>query len=206
MSASKNLLLILTRNPELGKCKTRLAATIGDEAALAIYAFLLEHTQKITKTLDCTKRVYYSEYVGKNDLWDLGDYEKHLQQGADLGERMQHAFEAGFKSGFERIIVIGSDLYDLSQQDLEVAFSKLEHHDAVIGPASDGGYYLLGITQMIPAVFKDKAWGTHTVYESTLKDLDPLKVAVLDERNDVDRYEDIQNNPVFTPFLIDLRP
>ena len=206
MATSKNLLLIFTRNPELGKCKTRLAATIGDEAALKIYEFLLAHTHAITQNLGATKHVYYSEYIGENDLWNEGGFQKYLQEGPDLGMRMKGAFAHGFKAGFERIIVIGSDLHDLSQQDLEKAFQHLKEKDAVIGPATDGGYYLLGMRQLIPAVFENKDWGTSSVFENTLKDLEELEVAVLPERNDIDRYEDIADNPVFTPFLIDLRP
>ena len=119
---------------------------------------------------------------------------------------MEHAFTAGFNAGFESIIVIGSDMYDLDQQDIETAFTSLEDHDAVIGPASDGGYYLLGMRKWIPAVFQNKDWGTDSVYESTMEDLKELKVAVLEERNDIDRYEDIADDPIFAPFLIDLRP
>lgn len=206
MKASKNLLLIFTRNPVLGKCKTRLAATIGDKAALKIYEFLLAHTHAITRHLNATKHVYYSEYIGANDVWENGGYEKFMQKGPDLGSRMKHAFVSGFNAGFESILVIGSDMHDLEQQDLELAFQALKDHDAVIGPASDGGYYLLGMRKLIPAVFHDKDWGTESVFEATMEDLKELAVAVVEERNDIDRYEDIAQNPVFSPFLIDLRP
>lgn len=206
MEPSGNLLLIFTRNPVLGKCKTRLAAKVGDEVALAIYVFLLNHTHSITRELQAVKQVYYTEFIGTHDLWEEGDYEKYLQQGPHLGARMKHAFASGFKSGHERIIIIGSDLHDLSQNDLEMAFEALENHDAVIGPATDGGYYLLGMNNMIPEVFENKDWGTETVFEATMKELKTHKVAVLEARNDVDRYEDIRDNPVFAPFLIDLRP
>lgn len=204
LAATKNLLLILTRNPELGKCKTRLAAKVGDEIALRIYKFLLDHTHSITRDLDVSKHVYYSDYVGVNDLWDEGGYQKFLQEGPDLGSRLKRAFEFGFDSGHSNIIVIGSDLHDLSKHDLEKAFDVLKDHDAVIGPATDGGYYLLGIRSLIPAVFHNKKWGTETVFRDTMSDLKNLNVAVLQERNDVDRYEDIADNPVFSPFLIDL--
>lgn len=206
MTTAKNLLLILTRNPELGKCKTRLAVTVGDRIALKIYEFLLAHTQASTRYLDVVKHVYYSEYIGTNDIWNEGDFEKFLQIGLDLGSRMQHAFATGFDKGFTNIIVIGSDMYDLNQEDLEKAFRALEKHDAVIGPATDGGYYLLGMRQLIPAVFQNKEWGTASVFQETMEDLKDLNVAVLEARNDVDRYEDIVDNPVFEPFLIDLRP
>jgi glycosyltransferase A (GT-A) superfamily protein (DUF2064 family) len=116
---SENLLLIFTRNPELGKCKTRLAKTVGDESALKIYKFLLDHTVSITKQLDVDKAVYYSVKVRENDIWDETIYTKYQQEGEDLGIRMQHAFEQGFKDGYKNIIIIGSDMYDMSQEDLE---------------------------------------------------------------------------------------
>lgn len=199
--SSKNLLLIFTRNPELGKCKTRLAATIGDEAALEIYKFLLAHTVKITSNLNIAKQVYYSVRVRENDIWDNLLYAKKKQIGSDLGERMASAFQQGFADGFEKICIIGSDLFDLSQEDIERAFSKLDSHDVVIGPALDGGYYLLGMKVMNSIIFKDKDWGTATVMKDTLEDLKKVKIHLLEERNDVDVYEDIKNDAAFKPFL-----
>jgi len=98
---SKNLLLIFTRNPELGKCKTRLAAKVGDDAALEIYKFLLNHTAGITKNLYATKAVYYSEEIWENDIWDPTVFDKKLQEGADLGERMANAFKDGFEKALD---------------------------------------------------------------------------------------------------------
>lgn len=198
---NNNLLIIFTRNPELGKCKTRLAATIGDEAALDVYTFLLNHTVSITAPIDASKRVYYSEKLRNNDIWDAATFQKHVQQGDGLGERMQHAFEEGFAAGYEHICIIGSDMYDLTSLELDQAFIELKHHDAVIGPATDGGYYLLGLNTSNPALFKNKVWGTDTVLESTLNDLQDLKVAVLKEKNDVDYYDDIKDIDAFQPFL-----
>ena len=107
----KDLLMIFTRPPVLGKVKTRLAADIGDEAALNIYNFLLKHTVSVTQDLEVVEQVYYSEEIIENDIWDNDHYEKKLQRGNDLGERMQNAFEHGFSNGFENIIIIGSDLF-----------------------------------------------------------------------------------------------
>ncbi len=193
----ENLLMIFTRNPILGKCKTRLAATIGDNAALKIYQFLLHHTFEITKELPVTKQVYYSDFITKKDIWDANIYEKHLQEGGHLGARMAQAFASGFSAGFNKIVVIGSDMYDLGQKDLEQAFELLDTNDFVVGPAQDGGYYLLGMTQYQPALFNDKEWGTPTVLPDTLYNLKGEKVALLPERNDVDFYEDIKNLAVF---------
>jgi len=197
----ENLLLIFTRNPELGKCKTRLAAAVGDETALAIYIFLLEHTVSVTRDLKVSKEVHYSEAIREKDLWDPRVYQKKIQHGTDLGERMANAFKAGFKSGYKRIAIIGSDLYDLSTEDLEEAFNMMRSNDFVLGPASDGGYYLLGMTHFIPSIFKNKDWGTFSVLIDTLADLKNKNVYLLETRNDVDVLEDIATVPVFQPFL-----
>lgn len=201
LAKSRNLLLIFTRNPELGKCKTRLAAKVGDKAALDIYQFLLNHSVAITSGLYAKKTVYYSEEIWKDDIWNNTIFDKKLQRGQDLGERMANAFVEGFQNEFEKIIVIGSDMYDLSQKDLEVAFSALDTNDNVVGPAEDGGYYLLGMKQFIPEVFQDKAWGTATVLQDTLANLPSEKTALLPSKNDVDYYEDIKDNVAFATFL-----
>jgi len=200
-----DLLLIFTRNPELGKCKTRLAATTGDETALDIYKFLLSHTVKITKKLTVEKHIYYSDDIWEDDIWSTNFYTKKLQKGIDLGERMKNAFIDGFKSGFKKIIIIGSDMYDLSEKDLTEAFLKLDHHDFVIGPAQDGGYYLLGMKYVKEELFSDKVWGTGTVLKHTLENLKNDNISLLDERNDVDFYEDIKDNIAFQPFLKNLK-
>lgn len=194
-------LIIFTRNPELGKGKRRLAATVGDQAALEIYSFLLEHTREITKDLQATKKVWYSEEVQKNDDWDNRLYHKYAQEGEDLGVRMKIAFLDAFKT-HDHVIIIGSDMHDINTADLENAFKKLLTHDAVIGPAEDGGYYLLGFTKkLVPGIFENKEWGTATVLEKTLDNLKDHNYALLEERNDVDYYDDIKNVPAFQPFL-----
>ncbi|MBO0330526.1 TIGR04282 family arsenosugar biosynthesis glycosyltransferase [[Muricauda] lutisoli] len=202
---SKNLLLILTRNPELGKCKTRLAAKVGDPTALEIYKFLLDKTVSFTKGLKVEKWVYYSEEIWRNDIWDNKVYTKKLQVGNDLGERMMNAFKEGFQAGFEHIIIIGSDMYHLNQSDLEEAFSKFKNHDFVVGPAEDGGYYLLGMKSLKVELFQNKDWGTNTVLSDTLSDLTDEKAALLKEKNDVDYYEDIIDIEAFAPFIKHLK-
>ncbi len=196
-----HLLLIFTRNPELGKCKTRLAATIGDEAALNSYKFLLDHTVTITKDLKVEKQVHYSEAIWKDDIWDNKLYHKKLQYGKDLGERMENAFKNGFDAGFEKIIIIGSDMYDLSQSDLEEAFEQLNKHDYVLGPAKDGGYYLLGMTSLKVELFQNKDWGTATVLPETMNNLEGEDIFMLPTKNDIDLYEDIKDIEAFSPYL-----
>jgi rSAM/selenodomain-associated transferase 1 len=198
---NRNLLIIFTRNPEFGKCKTRLAATVGDEAALNIYTFLLEHTVAITKDLAVEKQVHYSVKIRENDLWDKSVYSKNKQEGPDLGMRMQYAFKQGFEQGYKNIIIIGSDMFDMNQTDLEVAFEALNRSNFVIGPATDGGYYLLGMNKLMPELFQAKTWGTSSVLEHTLLDLQDETVIELAAKNDVDYYEDIKDEAAFQPFL-----
>ena len=201
MTLPKDLLIIFTRNPELGKCKTRLAATVGNRIALNIYQFLLEHTKNITKGLDVGKWVFYSDEIWENDIWEQPIYEKKIQSGKDLGERMANAFKDGFNAGHEKIIIIGSDMYDLNENDLMEAFNILDRHDYVIGPAIDGGYYLLGMKVFNPALFKSKSWGTDTVLEATLEDLKGKNYGLLAPKNDIDYFEDIKDIEIFRTFL-----
>lgn len=201
MASTKHLLLIFIRNPELGKCKTRLAARIGDQNALDLYKFLLLHTHHVTKGSRTDKLVCYSDYMDKNDIWEDPEYQKTTQTGKDLGERMANAFRNGFERGYNKIIIIGSDMYDLNAEDLEEAFNALEKHEYVIGPATDGGYYLLGMNAFDPSLFRDKPWGTDKVLKNTLKDLHGKKYVLLTPKNDIDIYEDIRDLEVFRPFL-----
>ena len=185
----------------LGQCKTRLAKSIGHQKALDIYRFLVQHTVDISRDIGVDKWVFYSEHPEDKDLFDNAEYEKFRQLGADLGARMDNAFKAGFDNGYQHIIIIGSDIYDLAQLDIETAFSRLKDHDYVIGPAQDGGYYLLGMKNRTPGIFEKKAWGTDSVLKDTLKDLQTDDVKLLETRNDVDIYEDIAEIPEFQRFL-----
>jgi hypothetical protein len=198
---SKKALLIFTRNPELGKVKTRLAKVVGAESALEIYKFLLNHTVEITENLNADKFVFYSEKIHREDIWNPDIFRKKLQSGNDLGERMKNAFLEIFKMGYENAIIIGSDMFDLNKNDFNKAFDALQTNRYVIGPATDGGYYLLGMKELNSEIFQNKAWGTDTVLEATLTDLKNEKYVLLEARNDIDYYEDIKNIAVFQQFL-----
>lgn len=188
-----NLIITFTRNPELGKCKTRLAKTIGDEAALRVYKYLLQHTEQVIKQVDSDKAVYYSVKIRENDLWDASVFQKHQQIGADLGIRMQNAFQNGFDNNYQKIVIVGSDLFHLQPQHIEDAFKALDSNDVVIGPAEDGGYYLLGMKTMHASVFKNKNWGTETVFTDTISNLTDQKTHLLETLNDIDLYEDLEH-------------
>ena len=192
---NKNLIIVFVRTPELGKVKTRLAKSIGDVSALTIYKLLLKHTATVLHDLSFDKVVYYSEKVEENDFWEAKLFEKKLQKGVDLGERMQHAFETAFEQGYQKVLIIGSDLFDLKSIHITTAFEALENHDLTIGPSLDGGYYLLGMKELYPAVFKNKKWGTDSILENTLKDLQQQNVKLLEALNDIDTFEDLQQQP-----------
>lgn len=198
----KKLLLIFTRNPELGKVKSRLAQGVGEKNALEIYKRLLSHTREIASQIDCTRRVGYSVKVRENDLWDNALFDKFAQEGEDLGERMGNAFKEGFKEGYEQIIIVGSDLFDLKKTHIEEAFTALDTNNTVIGPAKDGGYYLLGMTQYISSVFNHKQWGTETVFKDTIADLEPFTKHTLEMLNDIDYASDLEPYPEFAHYLL----
>ena len=189
-----NLLLIFVKNPQLGKVKTRLATTVGEQEALRIYLKLLDRTQQVTLPLPFDKTVCYTPEVIIDDLWDSEHYRKTRQSDGDLGERMQQAFAAGFNQGYQRICIIGSDCYELSTPLIEQAFAQLDTHDAVIGPSTDGGYYLLGMNQLHPTLFKDKAWSTANVKENTTRDFNQLGLRwfELPTLTDVDEADDLR--------------
>lgn len=189
-----NALIIFTRNPKLGKVKTRLAKTIGNEKALQVYKDLLFRTMTETQNLDCDKFVFYDQKIETNDLWSETLYEKRIQFGADLGARMQNAFQTLLDLGYQNCIIIGSDLFDLEANHITEAFLKLESNDVIIGPAEDGGYYLLGLKQVIPSIFKNKDWGTSTVLADTLKDLENCKIEFSEILNDIDTFEDLEKS------------
>ena len=186
-------IIIFVRHPELGKVKTRLAATIGNEKALAVYQFLLAHTHGLVKDRQNPVFVFYADAVAENDLWSSDHIIKKLQQGKNLGERMLHAFTAVFAAGCNRALIIGSDCYELTGGIIDKAFSLLELNDIVIGPAKDGGYYLLGMNAPVKNVFDNIEWSTGTVFSKTLERVNEqqYRFSTLAILNDVDTEADI---------------
>ena len=200
---NNNLIIVFVRSPELGKVKTRLARSIGDQSALNIYKILLKHTAAVLRDLSFDKVVYFSEKIDNNDFWENSLFEKKLQKGADLGERMHHAFDTAFNKGYKKVLIIGSDLFDLTSSLIISAFKALETYDISIGPSLDGGYYLLGMKKLQPEVFKNKKWGTDSVLENTLQDLKKQKIKLLKALNDIDTLEDLQQQPELLYNILD---
>ena len=187
----KEALIIFIRNPVLGKVKTRLAATIGNERALAVYTFLLAHTKSITENLPFSKYVFYSDEINTDDLWN--GYQKKLQCGNNLGERMQHAFKYLFKAGYQHIGIIGSDCYALDERVIMEGFKQMETNEVTIGPATDGGYYFLGMEGSFKNLFQQISWGSSNVFETTLEAVksQQLSFHLLPMLQDVDEEKDI---------------
>jgi hypothetical protein len=190
---NKPALIIFVRNPESGKVKTRLAKTIGHEKALRVYERLLEHTRDITKSLSCDKFLFYADYLTEIDDWDKNIYCKKLQEGEDLGQKMSGAFSVLFDQGYNRIIIIGSDCFELDEKKLAEAFEVMGPAEVIIGPATDGGYYLLGLQKMIPEIFENIAWSSSQVLKETVAVLKTLNVrySLLPELNDIDEEADL---------------
>jgi rSAM/selenodomain-associated transferase 1 len=191
-------LIIFVKNPEPGKVKTRLAKSIGEEAALEIYSRLLLYTKAITSKVVASRFLFYSSRVDEQDDWDPHVYEKRVQSGLDLGERMASAFSAVLKE-VDQAVIIGSDCLELTAGIIDKAFSTLKRKDAVIGPARDGGYYLLGIKQFHPELFAGKQWSTSTVYPYTIADLRALGLSytTLPVLSDIDDVDDLKRSPLW---------
>lgn len=189
---SKKILLIFIKNPRLGYVKTRLARTMGNVEALRIYRFLLEKTHAAALRLNAHKMLFYSDFIEEGDIWSRDFFDKKVQRGADLGERMDNAFREAFDAGAEKVVIIGSDCPELNESVLNQAFEALDSTDFVIGPVPDGGYYLLGMKSPEPSLFYGIEWSTETVRALTLEKIGALNktAALLPELTDVDTEED----------------
>jgi rSAM/selenodomain-associated transferase 1 len=189
-NGSEEALIIFARKPELGNVKTRLAAQIGEAAALTIYEKLLHHTKRVAEQCDCDTYVFLSQ-VSENDFWK--DFLLEVQAEGDLGEKMYAAFHHLFDIGYKRVVIIGSDCPSLRPAHVTEAFAALHERDVVLGPAADGGYYLLGMHRLHHALFHGKEWSTPTIFVETIHSIDGLALTyyLLPMLTDVDEKEDV---------------
>ena len=188
---SDNILIVLAKNPVLGKAKTRIAKGVGDAKALSIYIELLEVVKTLTKQVNCDVAIYYSEYIDTLDNWSE-TAKKYLQKTSpDLGERIFHALDEQLNS-YTSAIIIGSDCPYLTKRHISQAFDLLQTNDVVLGPSNDGGFYLMGINEMNQAIFKDVEWSTDSVASTILQNAERLdySVATLESLTDIDEIED----------------
>jgi rSAM/selenodomain-associated transferase 1 len=189
------LLIVFTRNPIKGKVKTRLAASSSDDYALDVYNKLRVIARKAAFATGADLAVYYDDHIPGNDIFFGEETQLYLQKGNDLGARMADAFEQGFSDNYRRIVLIGTDCPELGKTILLQAFELLKENSAVLGPAKDGGYYLIGLNRPCPGLFTGRTWSTERVLRETLDELDRnnLTYGLLPVLSDIDTVEDLEN-------------
>ena len=189
------MLIVFVKNPILGQVKTRLAKDLGEAQALAAYEALLDLTAACLRDWDrALVQIHYGDFVPETDARFRG-FERLLQeQSPDLGLRMHEAFSQAFAKGHERVLIIGSDCPDMNPALLNLAWDMLGHRDLVIGPAEDGGYYLLGLRQPQPQVLLNRTWSHERVFEEAMDSIEALGLShfVLPKLYDVDNLTDWQ--------------
>ncbi len=189
-------LLVFLKYPTPGKVKTRLAISMGAEAASEAYRMCAEQTLERLRTWH-TQSVVFVDPPGAlasvrdwlGPIWRLTP-----QQGDTLGDRLEHATSSAFGEGARQVVAIGTDSPWLTPEEIEQAFTALEHADVALGPSEDGGYYLIGLSRPAPALFDGIAWSTAAVFQQTLTRASALglRVHTLRVGYDVDRPEDWQ--------------
>ena len=197
-------LIIFTRYPEPGMTKTRLIPVLGPEGAADLHRRMGEHTMAWARFLQTHSPVSVEvRFAGGDEnllrQWLGPDFLYHDQGRGDLGERMARAIADSFQSGGERVVLVGTDCPGLTGVLVQRALELLKSNDLVLGPASDGGYYLIGVRRIVPQLFSEILWGTSEVLEKTLRIADKmqLRVFLLEPLDDVDRPEDL---PVWEKF------
>lgn len=190
------LLLIFIKNPHEGKVKTRLGASIGHPAAVKVYKKLLAKTREAALAVACDRHLYYGDYINTEDEWKSKNFEKFLQVQGNLGDRMRQAFKHGFESGYKKVMIIGSDCPEMNAGVIKDAFEALENKDVAIGPALDGGYYMLGMRAYVE-LFESMVWSTETVFNDTKAKLKKqnASLAIMPSMSDLDTIEDLNKYP-----------
>ena|ERR1041385_4730203 len=182
-------LIIFVKAPRPGAVKTRLAKVIGAPAALAAYHQLVEtlltHLQQLRTVEVCFSP---DDAAAEVRSWIRESWSSSPQGAGDLGRRLQAAFQRVFRCGAKRVVIIGSDCPAVSVEDIREAWARLRTHDVVLGPATDGGYWLIGLRQLQPELFRDVPWSSEQVFAETLRRVQRagLSVHLLRELADVD--------------------
>jgi len=197
-SQIERCIVIFAKEPQKGCVKTRLAKDIGEDNALELYKALLKDTLAVVRQVKADKKVmaFESQLEDPQYLKSIAqDFMFYKQAGADLGEKMHNAFEHCKKQGVLKIVIVGSDCPTLTSSFIEEAFTKLDKDDVAIGPAQDGGYYLIGLKEPCLELMNSVEWSSSTVLEDTLKNAEVkgLKVGLLEIGQDMDVLEDLKN-------------
>jgi len=165
-------LLIFMRTPKPGKVKTRLAKSLGDEKAAEFYRLCTDATiNEMTQlSREIERHVFFAEPVSRHEMKRLAGlgFKVAIQKGDSLGQRLCNAFSRVFENGARKLVVVASDVPDLSARIIKEAVSSLDNSDVVIGPCYDGGYYLIGMKELHQELFNRISWGTECVYQQTL--------------------------------------
>jgi rSAM/selenodomain-associated transferase 1 len=182
-------LIVFVKAPRSGAVKTRLAASIGANAACTAYRVLVDALLRRIESVENVE-LRFTPDDAENEIrpWLRESWQAAPQGAGDLGERLHRAFEASFAEGARRVVAIGSDCPDVTAGDITAAWSTLETTDLVLGPASDGGYWLIGLRQPHAALFQNISWSTATVFQETLARAQKarLSVKLLRQLSDVD--------------------
>lgn len=195
MSAER--LIVFVKYPRAGEVKTRLAREIGDDDAAVLYQAMAEHVLRVTAAGDggYARLVRFAPADADADIarWLPADA-RAPQAAGDLGQRMAHAFDSAFAEGAARVVLIGTDAPALERDHVVQAFEALHDHDLVLGPACDGGYYLVGLVAPRRRLFEGIAWSTATVCGATLERAEALGLRhrLLPELRDVDTLADVR--------------
>ena len=185
------LVIVFCKNSLIGKVKTRLAKSIGGLNALKIHDLLVSKTISVLKQIENDVVVFHSDFIPNDNKWSFTKFQK-IQNGKDLGVRMKKAFEWGFEVGYQKICIIGTDLWTVEEKIFRETFIALKKIDIVFGPAKDGGYYLLGLKKINYSIFNLNSWGTSKVLDDSVKKIDNTEtVCYLQELNDIDTEEDL---------------
>ncbi len=205
MPSFQKLVILFTRYPVSGKCKTRLIPALGAEGAVRIHRQLVSHILQEMDTFissrNTTELAIYHDADSLQQMQDwLGSsYSYKRQQGDDLGQRMADALIHGINST-KSSVLIGSDCPGINSSILDEGFEALKQNDIVLGPACDGGYYLIGVARNIqPAackqIFEQIPWGTDKVLSTTLAQTQKLGLRhhLLSRLHDIDRPEDLKH-------------
>ena len=212
---STKALLVFVRAPRPGKVKTRLARTLGDERAAEFYRLCTDNTLTEINRLprEVERYIFFAESVNSYEmdrLTALG-FKVAVQEGKNLGERLDNAFRRVFENGARKVVIVASDVPDLSAKVMKEAIDGLDNSDVVIGPCYDGGYYLIGMKELHKELLTGISWGTDCVYRQTLDSaksngLTILQMPILidvDTEADLRRWSliDRQKNPAFVDFI-----
>lgn len=195
MTDHRRSLVIFARVPEAGKVKTRIAAELGDEDALSAYRRLAELViGAVQQAGTYSVTVSYTPDGGGRTMgeWLGPSVGLRPQGGGDLGTRMAAAIAHAMQLGAQGVVVIGTDCPDVTGSVIEHAFDRLTTADVVLGPASDGGYYLIGMTRLHLPLFERVPWSSERTLRVTLERARAigLSVALLEERRDIDTADD----------------